>query len=171
MAILEDLGLEVKIIANNSPLQEYEDKEVDPTDDGFGDEIRKCRRYVEVFEDAEFSAQFRVTSALKNADERFRFALDLDGQEDLEDQFLGSDSEHYLVKGKDEYHGQTLVLRKFRFSTVATGRYPQDSRSCKRSANTIAVDDDNTERVIKDRKAARHLGLIRVRVWRCDGQA
>lgn len=132
MAILEDLGLEVKIIVNDSPLQEYEDKEVGPTDDGFGDETRKCRRYVEVVEDAEFSAQFRVTSAhhLNNSDERFRFALDLDGQEDLAGVLLRSGNNQFLVKGKKEYHGQTSVLRKFRFTTVATGRLsPRSSHS------------------------------------------
>ncbi|KAK7724222.1 hypothetical protein SLS64_000556 [Diaporthe eres] len=35
MAILEDLGLEVNIVVNDSPLQEYEDKGADLSDDGF----------------------------------------------------------------------------------------------------------------------------------------
>ncbi|KAI3394306.1 hypothetical protein diail_2953, partial [Diaporthe ilicicola] len=57
VAILEDLGLEVKVLVNKSPLKEYEEKGEGSTNDGFGDEIRKCRHYVEVVEDAEFAIQ------------------------------------------------------------------------------------------------------------------
>lgn len=125
MAIFEDLGLEVKILVNNSPLEEYGDNEAGSTDDEFGEDIRKCRRYVEVIENAEFAVQLRVIPTndyLNNANERLLFVLDLDGQEDLEDQIMDLEHDQYLVEGKTEYDGQTRLLRKFRFTTVATGR-------------------------------------------------
>lgn len=129
MAILEDLGLEVKILVNNSPLQEYEDKDAGPTDDKFGNEIRKCRRYVEVIENAEFAVQLHVTPAnnyLNNESERIGFFIDLDGHEWLANRLLNSDDKQGLVDGKVEYEGQTSVSRrKFRFSNVTTGTYPR----------------------------------------------
>lgn len=119
MAIIEDLGLEVEILVDSSPSQEYKDEEEDPTDDDFGDEIRKCRRYVEVVEDAEFGVQVRGTPVnYLNENERLCFIVDLDGQEG--DHHLKSGTEK-LIEGKYEHDGQTLVLRKFRFTTVATG--------------------------------------------------
>lgn len=125
MAILEDLGLEVKILVNNSPLQEYEDKDAGATDDKFGNEIRKCRQYVEVIENAEFAVQLRVTPAnnyLNNESERIAFFIDLDGHRQLGSRLLNSDQKQVLVDGKVEYEGQTSVSRrKFRFSTVKTG--------------------------------------------------
>lgn len=130
MAILEDLGLEVKILVNESPLPEYEDKEADPTDDGFGDEIRKCRCYVEVVDNAEFVVQLHVTPAnnyLNNTKKRFRFALDLDDQEEFEDRLMDSTEQVILIDGKDEYDGQKSTLRKFRFTAVSTGRCPQST--------------------------------------------
>lgn len=122
MAIIEDLGLEVEILVDDLPLREYKDEEEDPTDDTFGDETRKCRRYVEVVEDAEFAVQVCVTPAndYLNENEHLLFIVDLDGQEDLGDCQLKSTTEN-LIEGKYEHDGQTLVLRKFRFTTVATG--------------------------------------------------
>lgn len=80
MAILEDLGLEIEILVDSSPLQEYRDEEEEPTDDDFGDEIRKCQCYVEVVEDAEFGVQCRVMPAnnyLNNENEQIVFKIDL----------------------------------------------------------------------------------------------
>lgn len=131
MAILEDLGLEVKILVNNSPLKEYEDKEAGPTDDGFGEEIRKCRRYVEVVEDAEFAVQLHVTPAnnyLNDANKRIFFALDLDGEEEFEDRILAEDDRESLVEGKGEIGDEGTVVRKFRFTTVTTSTYPKIHR-------------------------------------------
>lgn len=131
MAILEDLGLEVKILVNNSPLKEYEDKEAGPTDDGFGEEIRKCRRYVEVVEDAEFAVQLHVTPAnnyLNDANKRISFVLDLDGQENFEEALLNRKRTQHLVEGKDEANGEKTVRRNFRFTAVATGTYPKIHR-------------------------------------------
>lgn len=134
MAILEDLGLEVKILVNNTSLQEYEDKDAGSTDDGFGDEVRKCGSYVEVVENAEFAVQLHVTPVdnyLDNMKKRFLFVLDLDGQEGFETRLLDWKEKKCLVEGKDEYDGQTSLLRKFRFTPVATGKCSQDSRGCK----------------------------------------
>lgn len=137
MAILEDLGLEVEILVDGSPLQEYKDEADDPTDDGFGDEIRKCRRYVEVVEDAEFGVRCRVTPAnnyLNNGNEQLVFKIDLDGQENLESRALGTKTQ-MLIDGKYKHDGQTLSLRKFKFTTVATGTYSQHPCVFKQSAN------------------------------------
>lgn len=124
MAILEDLGLEVKIVVNDSPLQEYEDKMGDPTDDGFGDEIRKCRRYVEVNGDDEFGVQIRVTpnnEYLDGKKKQISFSIDLDGQESLESVLVMTKDYPFLVPGRNEYDGRIHTLRKFRFTTVSTG--------------------------------------------------
>ncbi|KAJ0124949.1 hypothetical protein J7T55_006292 [Diaporthe amygdali] len=153
MAILEDLGLEVKVLVNNSPLQEYEDNDTESTDDGFGDEIRKCRRYVEVVGDTEFGVQFRVTpnsNYLNSNRQRFRFEIDLDDHEELRGFLLRSKGEPVLIEGQVDYDGQTYAMRKFRFATMST------------------VDDDDMMRVEKDKEIAGLLGLIRVRVWRAE---
>lgn len=129
MAILEDLGLEVKIIVNGAPLQEYEDKEADLSDDGFGGKTRKCRRYVEVDGDTEFGVQLHVTPNNNyldgNKQKRLRFCLDLDGQEELEARLMNLACNPVLLDGKDEYNGWTLVSRRFRFTTISTGTYPE----------------------------------------------
>lgn len=124
MAILEDLGLEVKIVVNDSPLQEYEDKKGNPTDDGFGDEIRKCRRYVEVNGDDEFGVQIRITPKNEYIDGKkkgLKFDIDLDGQERLVRSATTTMDYQFLVQGRKEQDGQTSTLRKFRFTTVSTG--------------------------------------------------
>ncbi|KAG6360096.1 hypothetical protein INS49_011152 [Diaporthe citri] len=153
MAILEDVGLEVNIIVNGSPLKEYEDKGADLSDDGFGDETRKCRRYVEVDGDTDFGVQLHVTSNNKyldgNKKKRLRFCLDLDGQEELEARLMNFARTPVLLDGKDEWNGQTYISRRFRFTTIST-----------------EVNENDRERVSKDKEAARLLGLIRVRVWR-----
>ncbi|KAH8778737.1 hypothetical protein F5883DRAFT_613592 [Diaporthe sp. PMI_573] len=152
MAILEDLGLEIKIVVDNSPLQEYEGKEVDAPGDGFSDDIRKCRRYVKVNVDTEFGVQICTTPNNEYLDDnkkkRLIVSIDLDGQKDLQVTLVGSLKRSDLVEGKSEHNGQTSVLRKFRFKTVST------------------VDDDDIGRVHKDKKTAEVLGLIRVRIWR-----
>lgn len=129
MAILEDLGLEVKVLVNNSPLQEYEDNDTESTDDGFGDEIRKCRRYVEVVGDTEFGVQFRVTpnsNYLNSNRQRLRFEIDLDDHEELRGFLLRSKGEPVLIEGQVDYDGQTYAMRKFRFATMSTGTYPEN---------------------------------------------
>lgn len=116
MAILEDLGLRVKIIVIDSPLQEYEDKGEAPTDDGFGDEICKCQRHVEVVENDEFAVQLDIIKAKNHPNKEkieFKFALDLDGQEEFEHRLLQSDDPVFLIRGKDGHDGQKLTLRKF----------------------------------------------------------
>lgn len=128
MAIFEDLGLEVKILVNNKSLREYEDNNADSTDDGFGDEIRKCRRYVEVVENSEFAVQLHVTPVnkyLDNMKKAFYFALDLDGQEEFEGHLLDQEQKKYLVKGKYECDGRESTMRKFRFTAMSIGRCPQ----------------------------------------------
>lgn len=130
MAILDDLGLEVKIIVNDTPLQEYEDKEVDPADDGFGDGVRKCRCYVEAVDNAEFSVQLHVTPAnhyLDNTKNRLRFDLDLDGQTNIENRLVSLTEPLFLIEGIDENDGQNFSLRKFRFTAVSTGRCLQNT--------------------------------------------
>jgi len=125
IAIVEDLGLEIKIVVDNSPLQEYEDKEVDAPDDGFSDDIRKFRRYVEVNVDTEFGVQICTTPNNEYLDDnkkkRLIVSIDLDGQKDLQVTLVGSLKRSDLVEGKSEHNGQTSVLRKFRFKTVSTG--------------------------------------------------
>lgn len=124
MAILEDLGLEVKIVVNNSPLQEYEDENGGPTNDGFGDEIRKCRHYVKVNGDDEFGVQIRVTPNNEYIDGKnkgLKFDIDLDGQEGLVRSSTTTKDSQFLVQGRKEKDGHTSTLRKFRFITVSTG--------------------------------------------------
>lgn len=131
MAILEDLGLEVKILVNNIPLREYEDKNADPTYDEFGNEIRKCRRYVEVVENAEYAVQLHVTSVdkyLDNTEKGFYFVLDLDGQEHFENQILDQECRSYLVEGKSECDGRESTIRKFCFTAMSIGRCPRNLR-------------------------------------------
>lgn len=129
MTILEDLGLEVNIIVNDSPLQEYEDKGADLSDDGFGDETCKCRCYVEVDGDTEFGVQLHVTpnnSYLDgNKQKRLRFCLDLDGQEEVEARLMDLARTPVLLDGQDKLKGETYVSRRFRFTTISTGTYPK----------------------------------------------
>lgn len=124
MAILEELGLEVKIIVDGSPLREYEDKEQNPANDGFGDEIPKCRRYVEVTGETEFGVQLDATSNEKYfcPTKALKFAIDLDGKDEIQNRVLKSQHLTSLVEGKEEHDGQEFTLRRFRFTNVSTGR-------------------------------------------------
>lgn len=131
MAILEDLGLEVNIVVNDSPLQEYEDKGADLSDDGFGDGTCKCRCYVEVDGDTEFGVQLHVTPNNNfldgNKQKRLRFCLDLDGQEEIEARLMNLARTPVLLDGQDEleWNGETCLSRRFRFTTIPTGTYPE----------------------------------------------
>lgn len=103
IAILEDLGLEVNIIVNDSPLQGYEDKEADPTDDSFGNDICKCRRYVDVNGDTESIVQKCVTSNSKYVDtekERLQIYLGLDAQDKLATTLMDSECNPTLLDGR-----------------------------------------------------------------------
>lgn len=126
MAILEDLGLEIKVLVDESPLKEYEDdEEVGPEDCSFGDKTRKCRRYVEIVEDAHFDIQVHVLptiscfdSRLDSLKQRLKFAIDLDGHDTRPQSWLLRPSHSMVIKGTHEYDGRTMRLRKFKFATV-----------------------------------------------------
>ncbi|KAL1855797.1 hypothetical protein Daus18300_010972 [Diaporthe australafricana] len=136
----------------NSPLKEYEDEKVGPADRSFGDETRKCRRYVEVVKDANFAIQLHVSptiNCLNNPEQGIEFALDLDGHNSLTQAVLVP-SNSMVIKGAYESDGQTTMLRNFKFATVST------------------VEEEDGERVAKDRETAELLGLICVRVWRSE---
>lgn len=154
MAILEQLGLTVKIIVNGSVVEEYVDEEPDAGDDQVAPQTTTCHRYIESSEYAEFAIEVGLDTSrdgvarawTSNANNGFIFALDIDGAATL-DYLLTRQYQSGVVNGITDWTRHTQ--QKFRFARLTTH------------------DDPSAEaEMLRDQKAAQNIGRIRVAVRR-----
>ncbi|POS76811.1 hypothetical protein DHEL01_v204782 [Diaporthe helianthi] len=126
MAIIEELGLEVKVQVDGSTAAEYEDREPNKDDRVRSQTTKVCHRYVEAVDNAEFSIDVGVIPGYNTGrewigmsqDHGLSFSVALDGRN-----FAAASIHHErqiskLVKGIYDHESQTL--RKFRFAPVST---------------------------------------------------
>ncbi|KAL2290132.1 hypothetical protein FJTKL_00623 [Diaporthe vaccinii] len=154
MAIIEKLGLEVKVKVNGSPAAEYPDEERDVDDDAGGRITNACHHYVESIDNAEFTIHFGLTPGFKTGhgwisrsrNHGLLFSVAFDGGHTVAKTVVHQRHNPQLLQGV--YDRETRTLRKFLFTPVTT------------------VDDANKKRVATDMEVARNLGLIRISVCR-----
>ncbi|KUI73783.1 hypothetical protein VM1G_09341 [Cytospora mali] len=154
MAIIEELGIEAKILVDGSAATEYTpDEEPEIEGDNFGPSTRVCCRYVEAIDNAHFALHAGIASVnspgnkwLEESWENgFSFGISIDGGKTVSSQIV-QQYQYDTLQGVID--GQTGTIRKFRFASVST------------------VDDASKNRVAKDLKAAKNLGLIRLVIRR-----
>ncbi|KAL1855796.1 hypothetical protein Daus18300_010971 [Diaporthe australafricana] len=153
MAIIEELGLEVKVKVNGSTAAEYPDEEPDADDNSQG----TCSRYVESVDNAAFFVQAGVLPGPKgpktsqewfsrSQNHALSFTVAIDGGHAVEAVLVDQNSGPRRLEGIRNTADKTM--RKFRFAPVSI------------------VDDATKTRVATDTKVAQDLGLIRVCVHR-----
>ncbi|ROW12876.1 hypothetical protein VPNG_04664 [Cytospora leucostoma] len=154
MAIIDNLGLEVKILVNGSAATEYvPDKEDQADGHNFGPSTKICCRYIQSIDDAHFAISAGLTWKHKVAEQWIKesqnnccgFDFSVDGRRI--DVLLISKRHEGAIILEGFHDRRSNTLREFRFASVST------------------VDDANRQ-VAEDMKTAKNLGLIRVLVWR-----
>lgn len=127
MAVIDELGLEAKVVVNGATAPEYDDPEPGSLGDKYSGNTVKCFRYVESTDDAEFEIAFQAHAYNwpKTAGFALFFHLQVDGKS------VGS----RLLKEKDGLRQQWIngrviqdtashtgfSLQRTRFSKVLTG--------------------------------------------------
>lgn len=162
MTVIEELGLEVKILVDGSTAAEYADEEpdVDLNTNPHSQTTKTRHHYVESVDNAEFAIQSNIIPGSNIAQEwisrsqnhGLSFAVAFDGGRTANKMLARQNNTSILFSGIYDFANQTMA--KFRFASVST------------------VDDVNKKRVTEDMKVAQHLGLIRVCVFRviCKGE-
>ncbi|ROW12888.1 hypothetical protein VPNG_04663 [Cytospora leucostoma] len=153
MAIIENLGIEVKVLMEGIQAAEYQGGDFSETNDDFGAGTAKCHRYIESVDNAEFAIEVSATKNnpwLKTAQVKncLNYYIDVDDHEEVEAVCLWKARMDEVLKGVREYRSNVPGLRKFRFTPVQ-----------------IADDPDDAQ-FEEDGKHVERLGLIRVRVYR-----
>lgn len=132
MAIIEELGLEVKVKVNDSTAAEYPDEEPDAEDNAYGQAIRSCYHYVESVDNAAFYVQagvFPGPKGPKTSQEWFSrsrnhalsFTVAIDGGHAVEAVLVDQHSGPRRLEGIRNTADKTM--RKFCFAPVSTGRF------------------------------------------------
>lgn len=154
MAIIEELGLQVRILCDGAPCPEYED----PEQDGNADlddlpvDTPSCHRFVESREDVEFGIEVTVlangpaSTWLKTKDNVICFYASFDGGSGVANCALIRGVQTSTIRGISNSHG--TEMRPFRFASIST------------------TDSVDKERLAADITKAQRLGLIRVEVLR-----
>lgn len=156
MAVIDELGIEVKVIVNGTEATEYiPDEEPDFDGDNFDPSTKTCCRYVESIDNAEFAVRAAVMSERDKPGNKwlddsktngFAFSLSFDGGKKAAGFLV--DQNHRVSIRDSTYDAATSTKRNFRFASVST------------------VDDANKQRIANDMETAKDLGLIRVVVKR-----
>ncbi|ROW06413.1 hypothetical protein VMCG_04360 [Cytospora schulzeri] len=154
MAIIHELGLEVSVLVDGAEATEYTPDEEAEVDDDFGPSTERHHCYVESIDDAHFAVRARVTSENKigkkwiEKSPQHAFLVDLvfDGKHSGGSIKLDKRRNPHFQDGAVDC--TTKTKRKYRFASVST------------------VDDANKQRIAKDLKAAKNLGLIQAVVYR-----
>lgn len=156
MAVIDELGVEVKVIVNGTEATEYiPDEEPDFDDDNFDPSTKTCCRYVESIDNADFAIRAAVTSGRNKPANKWlddsktnglSFSLSFDGGDKVAGLLINQNRR--FVIGDSTSDAATCTKRNFRFASVST------------------VDDANKQRIASDMETAKDLGLIRVVVKR-----
>lgn len=128
MAIIEKLGLQVKVKVNGAAAAEYPDKEPDDNYDTGSQTTHACRHYVESFDNAEFAIHVGLGPGTKTGQEWISrsqhhslcFSVAFDGGHDVAATLVSQHHETGLLEGIRNHENQTL--RRFIFAPVTTGR-------------------------------------------------
>lgn len=128
MAIVEDLGLEVKIQVDGSATAEYTDEE--PDEDTLSQTYKTCHHYVESIDNAEFAIHVGLIQGTSTGQEwigrsrehRLSFSVAFDGGPTVTSNSVYKHQTSLLLDGIHNPANQTLS--KFRFAPVSTGKPP-----------------------------------------------
>ncbi|KAG6360097.1 hypothetical protein INS49_011153 [Diaporthe citri] len=137
MAVIEELGLEVKVNVNGSAAAECPDEEPDVNNNARRQTANVCHRYVESVDNAGFAINVGLIPGTNT------------GQE-----WVGRSQNHglsFTVAFDGGHNVATVVIRQRRNTELLEG---------------VHVEDANKKRVASDLKVAQNLGLIRVSVRR-----
>lgn len=128
MAIIEELGLRVKILINGEATKEWIDEEPDLEGIVFGPETKVSRCYIETREDVEFSIEMKILAG-KNPAARWvkhgkthmlDFAPRLDGGPSLQSTSVDRSGRKFIDEGVIDLDEGTI--QKFRFAAVSSGQ-------------------------------------------------
>lgn len=160
MAIIEHLGLQIKVYISGSMAAEYIDPapgvdpdfQISPIQDNPA--VPTCHRYIESFEDTEFSVEISVIKPdkpaemwTKNRDQAYSFSFTIDGSDDARLATLSHPNLGGMLYGVENYAQRTI--KKFKFTRLSTH------------------DNGCTETEFEqDMKAASNMGRIRGAVYR-----
>lgn len=128
MAIIKELGLEVKVNIDGSSAAEYPDQEPDVDHGPTSQATKACHHYVESIDNAEFAIHAGLIPGSntgrdwigRSQDHRLHFSVALDGGHDVAAVCLSQ--HHNTVRLVGVHNRMDQTLRKFLFSPVTTGR-------------------------------------------------
>lgn len=127
MAIIKELGLEVKILIGGKAVKEYPDTEPDLQDLELGPNTKTSHCYIECQENMEFGIQCKVHAGkspaarwAKKKEQLMIFAPSFDGGPYLQNLCIDEPGESRIDDGIVDFGDDTF--RKFRFSKVSTGK-------------------------------------------------
>lgn len=154
MAIIEELGIQVRIFCEGTPCPEYEDREQDGNADldDIPVETPSCHRFVESREDVVFSIEFTILPGgpasrwFRTKDKAICFMTSFDGGPAVTNNAVSPPKLSFTVRGITNSKG--TEMRPFRFASIST------------------TDSVGKERLAADIVKAQRLGLIRVEVRR-----
>jgi hypothetical protein len=126
MAIIEELGVEVRVQVGGAAVTEYTDPEPD-VNDACAQTTKVCHRYIESFDNAEFAIHVGMIPGVNTGQEwiggsrnhGLSFLLEIDGDA-VSSLMVHQDHISEVLKGI--YDGENQRLRKFHFASVSTSR-------------------------------------------------
>lgn len=132
MAIIEEIGLEVKVKVDGSEASEYPDEEPDIDDDARSQTTESCYHYVKVVDNAEVAIHVGVTPGINTGQEwisrspnhTLRFSAAFDGGQYVAATMVLQGCKTRLMEGVYDPENQTF--RKFLLKPVTTGRFLAD---------------------------------------------
>lgn len=131
MAILEQPGLDCRVLVNGASATEYPDENPDPRRDDVGPNTSVCDVYIEAVNDAEFSIQCRVLHGnsaangwLDEEEKCLALYMSVDGETCRPGVFLDRHVQTGEIIGVSEHNS----LKKFRFSSLSYGMFIKSSR-------------------------------------------
>lgn len=157
MAIIEELGIQVRVMRGDTPCPEYEDTEEDGDRDlnDLPADTPLCRRFIESRADVEFGIEVSALPGgpaskwLDTKKSLILFYLSFDGGLDNSCPCISNSKRSRTTWGVPNFRDQTQ--RKFRFASIST------------------VESADKDRLAKDNKKAKKMGLIQVVVMRAFG--
>lgn len=128
MAIIDNLGLEVKVLVSGTPAAEYQGGDFSETDDDFGAGTAKCHRYIESVDDAEFAIELSAKRAIswleKSSNRALYFCIDVDGLQGIVRSYIDKMKDpKRVVMGVVNRETKPFTKRNFHFSPVHIGTF------------------------------------------------
>lgn len=129
MAIIKELGLQVKVKVNGTASAEYLDEEPDDNYDSGSQNTKTCHYYVESVDNAEFAIHVGLIAGTNTGQEwigrsqnhALRFSVAFDGGREVARTWITQRSGPRELKGI--YGPTNTTLRKFCFAPVSTGQF------------------------------------------------